>query len=92
MSKSDDMAFTQFMVDQVPVFDSLILEDIRPNDGWLLNISEVPRHPKWWLRREEVRKISEGDHYQETKSSKVRGVPVEITQDRFKSVWPQSNL
>lgn len=27
--------FTQFLVDQLPVYDKLILEDIRPMDGWI---------------------------------------------------------
>jgi hypothetical protein len=31
--------FGQFLVDQTPKFDELIMEDIRPTDGWLLNIS-----------------------------------------------------
>lgn len=30
--------FTQFLVDQLPVYDKLILEDIRPTDGWILNM------------------------------------------------------
>jgi len=31
--------FPSFFVDQTPRFDELIMEDIRPTDGWLLNIS-----------------------------------------------------
>lgn len=31
--------FPQFFVDQTPKFDELIMEDIRPTDGWLLNVS-----------------------------------------------------
>ena len=31
--------FPQFLADQTPKFDELIMEDIRPTDGWLLNIS-----------------------------------------------------
>jgi len=30
--------FTQLLVDQTPVFDKLILEDIRPEDGWILHV------------------------------------------------------
>jgi hypothetical protein len=30
--------FTQFLVDQQPVYDKLILEDIRPEDGWILHV------------------------------------------------------
>ncbi len=31
-------SFTQFLVDQLPVYDKLILEDIRPEDGWILHV------------------------------------------------------
>jgi len=53
--------FPQFFVSQTPKFDQIIMEDIRPTDGWLLNVSTgtVPM-----------------------------GTPPEITQDRFRSVWP----
>ena len=53
--------FPNFLVDQTPKFDELIMEDIRPTDGWLLNVSTgtVPS-----------------------------GTPVEITQDRFRHVYP----
>jgi hypothetical protein len=30
--------FTQFLVSQEPVYDKLILEDIRPEDGWILHV------------------------------------------------------
>jgi len=55
--------FTQFLVDQTPYFDELIVEDIRPTDGWLYNVS--------------------------TGSTEL-GTPTEITQDRFRSVWPNT--
>jgi hypothetical protein len=32
--------FTQFLVDQQPVYDKLILEDIRPEDGWILHVDQ----------------------------------------------------
>jgi hypothetical protein len=32
--------FTQFLVDQQPVYDQLILEDIRPEDGWILHVDQ----------------------------------------------------
>ena len=51
----------QFLVDQTPKFDELILEDIRPTDGWMLNVST---------------------------GTTPMGTPVEITQDRFRSVYP----
>lgn len=55
--------FPQFFVDQTPKFDELIMRDIRPTDGWLLNVSTgtVPM-----------------------------GTPVEVTQDRFRVVWPNT--
>lgn len=55
--------FPQFFVDQTPRFDQLIMEDIRPTDGWLLNVST---------------------------GSTPMGTPVEVTQDRFRSVWPNT--
>lgn len=55
--------FPQFLVDETPHFDEMIIEDIRPTDGWLLNISTgtVPM-----------------------------GTPTEITQDRFRAVYPNT--
>lgn len=32
-------AFTQFLVDQQPVYDELILQDIRPTDSWIGNVA-----------------------------------------------------
>jgi hypothetical protein len=55
--------FPQFFVDQTPKFDEMIMEDIRPTDGWLLNVST---------------------------GTTPMGTPVEITQDRFRSVWPNT--
>lgn len=55
--------FPQFLVDQTPRFDELIMEDIRPSDGWILNVST---------------------------GTTPMGTPVEITQDRFRSVWPNT--
>ena len=53
----------QFLADQTPKFDDLILEDIRPTDGWMLNVST---------------------------GTTPMGTPVEITQDRFRSVFPNT--
>lgn len=55
--------FPQFLVDQTPRFDEIIMEDIRPTDGWIGNIST---------------------------GTTPMGTPVEITQDRFRSVWPNT--
>lgn len=32
--------FTQFLVDQQPVYDKMILEDIRPEDGWITHVDQ----------------------------------------------------
>lgn len=53
--------FPQFLVDQTPRFDEIIMEDIRPTDGWLYNVST---------------------------GTTEMGTPVEVTQDRFRSVFP----
>lgn len=55
--------FPQFLVDQTPRFDEIIMEDIRPTDGWLLNVST---------------------------GTTPMGTPVEVTQDRFRSVFPNT--
>jgi hypothetical protein len=55
--------FPQFFVDQTPKFDELIMQDIRPTDGWLGNFSMGTLPP---------------------------GTPAEVTQDRFRSVWPNT--
>lgn len=53
----------QFLVDQTPVFDEIIMEDIRPSDGWLYNVST---------------------------GVNPMGTPVEVTQDRFRGVFPNT--
>lgn len=53
--------FPQFLVDQTPRFDEIIMQDIRPTDGWLYNVST---------------------------GTTEMGTPVEVTQDRFRSVFP----
>jgi len=32
-------SFTQFLVDQQPVYDKYIIEDIRPSDGWVAHVT-----------------------------------------------------
>ena len=39
-AKLSGCSFTQFLVDQEPVYDKLILEDIRPEDGWILHVDQ----------------------------------------------------
>lgn len=55
--------FIQALVDETPRFDETIMRDIRPTDGWLLNVST---------------------------GTTPMGTPVEITQDRFRAVWPNT--
>lgn len=55
--------FPQFLVDQTPRFDEMIMEDIRPTDGWLYNVAT---------------------------GTTEMGTPIEITQDRFRSVFPNT--
>lgn len=66
MKKTIADDFAQFFIDQTPKFDELIMESIRPADTWV----PLPRRPaSWWLTRESVRKIVEGNAY--TVSRKV---------------------
>ncbi len=55
--------FMQALVQQTPVFDEMIVEDITPVDGWLGNVAT---------------------------HSVEMGTPVEITQDRFRTVVPNT--
>jgi len=55
--------FPNFLVDQTPRFDEMIMEDIRPSDGWLYNVST---------------------------GTTPMGTPTEVTQDRFRSVFPNT--
>ncbi len=55
--------FPNFLVNETPKFDELIMEDIRPTDGWLLNFAT---------------------------GTTPMGTPAEVTQDRFRSVFPNT--
>lgn len=55
--------FAQFLVDQTPVFDEMIMRDIRPTDGWVLNVAT---------------------------GGLPMGTPTEVTQDRFRAVFPNT--
>jgi hypothetical protein len=55
--------FPQFLVDQTPRFDEMIMDDIRPVDGWLYNVAT---------------------------GTTPMGTPTEVTQDRFRSVFPNT--
>jgi hypothetical protein len=79
--------FAQFLVEQTPKFDEAILASIKPEDGWLLNINTGTMAAGWWMCREAVRQISEGQHYTPS-PSEAMGCPTEITKDRFAKVFP----
>lgn len=110
MTSSQALDFAQFLVDQVPVFDEFIMEEIRP----YCQTEILPRRvEQWWIVREKVRKIIEGNSF--IPSHKVlapkeytqsgdggwllnvsagtipMGTPVEVTQDRFRAVFPNSS-
>lgn len=55
--------FIQALVNEVPRFDELIMQDIRMTDGWVGNVAT---------------------------GTTPMGTPVEITQDRFRGVWPNT--
>src|SRR6266850_2222572 len=55
--------FPTFLVDQTPVFDEIIMQDIRPTDGWILNVAT---------------------------GGLPMGTPSEVTQDRFRAVFPNT--
>jgi hypothetical protein len=40
MAVSTCVAYPQFLVDQLPFYDELILSDIRPTDGWVSNVKQ----------------------------------------------------
>jgi len=84
--------FTQWMVDQVPVFDEMIMAQIRPEDGWdvWLGNPVLGLQPLWWKKREEVRVRVEGCGYKLSRMVKpaALGEPLERTMDRFAGVWP----
>lgn len=39
-SKISGCAFAQLLVDETPIFDQMILEDIRPTDQWMLHVEQ----------------------------------------------------
>lgn len=58
-------SFEQFLVDQVPHFDELILEESKPSEGWLFKgLDEDPliAAMKEAERNELLRKIMAGEH------------------------------
>lgn len=40
MAVSTCVSYPQFLVDQTPFYDELILSDIRPTDGWVANVKQ----------------------------------------------------
>lgn len=86
--------FVSALVNEVLKFDQMIMESIRPVDGWIGNVSYGPFKPDWFEVRESVRKLSEGRAYKPTRfrNPGIQGSPCEITQDRFSAIWPNVRL
>lgn len=59
-----NLSFEEWMADQMPFFDRMIMEDIRPTDGW---VKVATLEQLAWICREAVRRLSEGVHYKPTK-------------------------
>jgi len=62
-SNTQQCEFAQFLVDETPVFDKMIMEDIRLTDSWVGNVSV---------------------------GTMAAGTPPQVTQDRFRSVFPNT--
>ena len=87
-----DQNFCDWMVNQVPVFDRMIMEDIRPTDQWMLH---VPASVKvgfwkklWWL----IHCLWIMIPWLFRRSTLI-DYPVntaEETQDRFRAVFPKT--
>lgn len=82
--------FIQTLVNETPKFDEMILKDIRPLDSWIGHLPTVPRLSLWnrirtWIALK-FKLLSEW--IMPGTTQQMPGEPIEITQDRFKSVWP----
>ena len=76
-------SFAQFMAEQTLVYDEMIMSDIRPEDKWELFDGGYE------VTLNAVRKLSEGLAYRlPGVVNSPMGAPVDITMDRFKSIWP----
>ncbi len=75
-------SFPQWLVSQVPVFDALIIEDIRPTDSWLLDVTTYCGSP-YSFTVNQVRRLSEGSAYAGDIVEEPMGTPFELTQDKF---------
>lgn len=91
--------FIRLLVEQTPNFDEKIMADIRPKDGWLLNVAtgcydwQFERYVK---RITAVRRISEGLAFKTFEVVlddwvKPMGCPVKVTADRFRAVFPNTS-
>lgn len=70
------------------MFDELIMDEIRPADGWLIS---KPLPPQWWEVREYVRMIIEGDSFVPSRKPKRRP-PIDTVKDRFKGVFNEGKV
>lgn len=77
--------FAEFLVRQTPKFDELIMQDIRPADGWLLNLGDRKKEYEWppsWMPAEVWDSI-QGFNGEGT---------VGAINNRFSDVWPNITM
>lgn len=95
--------FAEFLVSQTPVFDEMIMEDMRFEDGWIAFAwKELSWKERYLETLNAVRSLSEGVAFKRVRMSEVRfpkikslwispmGTLTDITQDRFNAVWPNT--
>lgn len=86
--------FIQTLVDQIPVFDQLIMKDIRPTDSWLLEVSAGAAPLFTWMSKETSDCLAHfndgwnGSFHDHRFAPWPHGQPYETDADRFKTVFP----
>jgi hypothetical protein len=99
----DNVDFIEALVDAVPMFDKAILADFRPSDGWIGHVetgpieTELVMIPAKFLWTINKGRIDLQFHPMRLCVRSVRrkpiypmGNPVDITWNRFRSVFPNS--
>jgi len=87
--QSDD--FSAFLVDQVPYFDKLIMEDMRPTDAWIMHV-DAGRKVGFWLKLWWIVRcvwVMLAWLFRPTIIHEKPISTVESTQDRFAGVYPK---
>jgi hypothetical protein len=86
-----EMSFAEFLVNQTPVFDEMIMEQIRPEDGWLLNVSYGD---SWFddysLTLTEVRRLSEGMAFKPFKLRRPKREPIGLPESFSRAIFPDT--